>query len=866
MAEDSETSISASQGTGNGDTNQLWKIARYVEEVELYERETKTWDRQAKSILKRYKDDRGGDGNVESQERRFNVLWSNTQNLLPACYARNPKPDIQRRFKDADPIGRVSSDVLERCLSYYCDTDRFAATSRACVLDYLLPGRGTNWVRYDPHFKPAEEVTDDVGPGDANDQELAPEVLDYEDVISDYVHRDDFGHNICRTWDEVWCGWRKVYMTKRELKNRFRKPLIKKYGTTKADDMLDRWPMDYVQKDLTGKTLDDGIKKSIIYETWDKHRKIAVWFNKGEPDALDVRPDPLKLDGFFPFPKPLLANLTNDSLIPTPLYKEYQDQAAQLDELTNRIAQMTRALKVVGVYDASAEGLNRMFNEGTENELIPIQQWSVFAGEKGGMKGAMELLDISMIAQALLDAYSARDKVKEDLDEITGMSDIIRGATDANETASAQKLKAGFAGQRISDLQKDVQRFVRETIRIMTDVICNHFSDQTIKQISGVRLLTQQEKTAYQAAKQQAQTGQGAVQPPPLPPNVTPDQMEDMLNNPTWEEVFGLIRNNALRCFRIDIETDSTVKVDEQQEREEATALVTGIGSLLKDGLQAGAQDPDLIPVIGQILQFVTRRFSAGKEFESTLSTYIQKKEKEAQNPQPKPNPEMMKVQAEAQGRQQELQANMQLEQMKEQGAQARASAELNAKAQVAQAEANAKAATDQHLNEIEAQRHMVEINAENEKAAADAERQAALQRDQWAHEERLATLKASSDLEIAREKALIGKEQAIEVANINASAKVDVAGEARAEAQVDKEIGPVKDEALHAKIQQLTDAFNTMAKAQDGASKGANDNIERIHKALTAEKEIVRDPKTGKPTGVRIKPDNKALAKGLRN
>ncbi len=127
MADDSETNISAAQGPGNTDLDQLWKIARYVEEVELYDREVKPWDNQAKLILKRYKDDRGGDGTVESQERRFNVLWSNTQNLLPACYARNPKPDIQRRFKDADPIGRVSSDVLERCLSYFCDTDRFAS-------------------------------------------------------------------------------------------------------------------------------------------------------------------------------------------------------------------------------------------------------------------------------------------------------------------------------------------------------------------------------------------------------------------------------------------------------------------------------------------------------------------------------------------------------------------------------------------------------------------------------------------------------------------------------------------------------------------------------------------------------------------
>lgn len=871
--DDSETSISAARGPGNGDTDQLWKIARYVEEIELYERETKTWNRQAKSILKRYKDDRGGDGDVESQERRFNVLWSNTQNLLPACYARNPKPDIQRRFKDADPIGRVSSDVLERCLSYFCDTDRFAATSRACVLDYLLPGRGANWLRYDPHFKPSEEITDDVGPGDSDDQELAPDVLDYEDVINDYVHRDDFGHNICRTWEEVWCGWRKVYMTKREIRNRFRSAMVKQYGDDKADAMLASWPMDYVQKDLSGKTLDDGITKSVIYELWDKERKVASWFNKGVPDALEVRPDPLRLDAFFPFPKPLLANLTNDSLIPTPLYKEYQDQASQLDELTNRIAQMTRSLKVVGVYDASAEGLNRMFNEGTENELIPVAQWSVFAGEKGGMKGAMELLDISMIAKALLDAYSARDKVKQDLDEITGMSDIIRGATDANETASAQKLKAGFAGQRISDLQKDVQRFVRETIRIMTDVICNHFSDQTIKQISGVRLLTEQEKQVYQAAQSPMlghnggppMPGQPPVpqpQPPPLPPNVTPDQMQDMLANPTWEEVFGLLRNNALRCFRIDIETDSTVKLDEQQEKQDRTEFVQGITNMLEKGMQAGQQDPDIIPLIGQIMQFGMRAFPVGKELESAVSTYIQKKEKEAANPQPKPNPEMAKVQADAQMKQQELQQTGAIEQQKMQSEMQMRQQEAQLDAQVEQAKQASQAQQAQQQNELEAQRESAKLQAEMQ-----------IQREKLAGEQHTKSLELQqaerlAQIENDREilKARIQQETAIAVANINASAKADVAAEASAQARDDQIEGPVPDKELHAKIDQLSSAFNTMAKAQDQASKGANDNIDKLHKALTSEKEIVRDPKTGKASGVRIKQDPKDLAKQLRN
>ena len=232
-------------------------------------------------------------------------------------------------------------------------------------------------------------------------------------------------------------------------------------------------PLDHVQKDLSGEKLSGrGIRKPRFYELWDKTRKCAVWFHKTIPDALDLRPDPLKLDGFFPFPVPLLANLANDSCIPTPDYIEYQDQALELDELTTRISLITK-----GVAQSrrpsmmhSAEGLGRLLNEGVENKLIPVENFAILA-EKGGLANAISFLPIKDIAAALLALYQARDKVKEDLHEISGIPDIARGESDANETLGAQEIKTQFALNRISDAQRDVQRFVREEIRLIVDII-----------------------------------------------------------------------------------------------------------------------------------------------------------------------------------------------------------------------------------------------------------------------------------------------------------------------------------------------------------------------------------------------------------
>lgn len=764
--EDSERSISEAQGPGNPSLNDDTKIARYVEEIELYDKETQKWDRQSKRIIKRYRDDRGGDGTIESQERRYNVLWANTQNLAPALYARNPKPDIQRRFKDADPVGRVTSDILERSITYFCDTDHFASVARQCTLDFLLPGRGTLWVRYVPHFKDLPvEVTDDIGAGDGqSDQAQAPEVIDYEEVIPDYVHRDDFGHNICRTWDEVWCGWRKVYMTRKELKERF------------GEEKGELPPLDYKAKTADGKTLDDGVSKAVIYELWDKTRRVALWFHKSVPDCLDLRPDPLKLETFFPFPKPLLTNLVNESLIPVPLYVEYQDQAAELDLLTARISMMTRCLKVVGVYDASVEGLNRMFNEGTENELIPIQQWALFA-EKGGMNGAMTLLDIKGIAAALLSCYEARAKVKEDLDEITGMSDIIRGNTDPNETASAQKLKSGYAGQRISDMQRDVQRFVRETIRIMTDVIANHFQIETIKQISGVRLLTNQEKQAYSqpmmghngGPPMPGQPPMAPRQPPPLPKGVTPDQMQQMMDDPSWEDVEQLIRNQALRSFRIDIETDSTIKSDEQAEKASRIEFLKAAGGFMQQATQAGQQQPLMVPLLVQMMMFGIRAFPVGKELEGAFNSTMQKLEKQAANPQPQPNPEMIKVQGEQQLAQAKMQSDSQMEQSRFQAEQQLNQAKVQGEIQVQQAKVQAD-------SQIAMQQQQAQAAQALQQNQLEAEREHA----KLAQELQLAQLRIAAETDMELRKAHIMAAASIEVARINAKADDGAQAEAR--------------------------------------------------------------------------------------
>lgn len=844
MAED------AAQTNPDLDDPDLHKVARWVAEIDLYNKETENWRKRSKQIVRRYKDERGD--RQRSSLRRFNSLWAYVQTMQPALYARNPKPDIQRRFKDADPLGRVASTVLERSVSYFCETDVFAAVCRSAVLDRLLPGRGVSWLRYEPTIeKDDSQITEDAEAGE-DAAEGQSESITYEQVCSDYVNMEDFGHNIARTWDEVWVGWRVVYMSRKALKKRF--------GDEKA--ML--CPLDYTEKDLKDRTIADPTAKSTIYEVWDKDRKIAVWLHKDVSDALDLRPDPLELEDFFPFPKPLYASLANDSLIPTPDYLEFQDQAEELDNITARIASIQKSIKVAGVYNAAIPGVGTLLNEGVENKLVAVTDWASFA-EKGGIESNMDLLPIKESVEAITSLYEVRAKVQADLNEISGIPDVIRGQSDPNETAEAQTIKSQFATMRISDSQREVQRFVRGMIRIMVDIIANHFQIETIKKISGVQLFTQAEKemvkqliAQYQQASQQAQQAGQPPPPMPQPPNgMTQDQIEQMMSEPTWDEVEALIRNKALRCFKIDIETDSTIKADEEAEKASRVEFLKALGEFLKGALEVGQEAPAMVPVMGQALMFGMRAFPVGKDLEGAMSVALTKLEKAAQNPNPKPNPEMMKIQADAQAAQQKLAADQQLN-----------TAKIQSEQQLAQMRAQLQAQSDQHRNELEAARDQARLQAEMQLAQVKEQNLMDIERmklDYQARtEETVANIKAAASIEVAR---IAAAQSSGEAAEARASADASAGEEIKASvAQVSEKL---------AGLQGHVDGLVKGAQV-NGASHTANDNTDiktaltalmtshaKLADSMNAEKEIVRGP-DGKAMGVRTKAKPQDLAAAI--
>ena len=650
--------------------------------IAQYDKSFREWEARVPRIIKRYRDDSRTRNNPNA---RFNILWSNVQVIKPAIFARLPRPDVSRRFRDNDPIGRVASMMLERALEYEVEHyhDYRSAMDNA-VLDRLLGGRGTAWVRYEPHIVAEQSATrdglagQDVGNGvqiteDADEAETenaelveSEERIEYECAPVDYVHWRDFGHTVGRTWEEVTAVWRKVYMSRQALIDRFGEEVGSKIPLdTKPDS--DKW----ATKQMVAEHF-----QACIYEIWDKEQGKVFWISKSMGEILDEKDDPLQLEGFFPCPKPMYATLTTDSLEPIPDFVLYQDQAKQLDTLADRIDGFINALKVRGVYDASEPSLARLFSEGENNTLIPVKNWAAFA-EKQGMKGAIDLVDITPIAQALTMCYQAMEQVKGQIYEIMGIADIQRGQTDPNETLGAQIIKSNNAAGRLKNMQHAVVDFATELLSIKAQIICKHFTDDTIVKISGAMQLSPQDQQLVPQALQ-------------------------------------LLKDEPAKNFRIEVTSDSMIYQDEQQEKADRIEFLGALSQFMNQALPVATQAPELTPLLMEMLKFGVTAFKAGKGMEGLIDeTADQFRNKaKAMEGQPKPPPiEIQKLQMQSQMEQQKMAAQTQAKQ-----AEAQITAQLEQQKMVAQIE------LEKAKQEYQAQENQLKFQLEEQRNAQDRE------------------------------------------------------------------------------------------------------------------------------------------------
>lgn len=687
---------------------------RWLTELDYAAKRDKDWIKLGQKTIDLYR----GKGRKKNS---FNILYSNTETIASAVYNSPPKPDVRRRFKDADPIGKVVSKMLERALEFSIDSDSFAQALTHDVMDMLLPGRGLSRVRYIPSLVPLANGQEDESAESQADEAGESEELEavaWEQVCLDHVQWDDFRTGPGKTWQQVmWVAFRHR-MTRDEL--------VEKFG----EEIGNAIPLDDTEEDDDKKKQgqNEVFKTAEVWEVWCKDdRKVRFVSAAYKRSCCLTVDDPMNLMGFYPVPRPLYAICDATTLEVLPLYEQYREQAQELDRISTRINKLIDALRVRGIYDSTMAELSELMR-GEDNDLIPAQNVTAWI-ERGGLEKAIWMMPIEGPAKVLQVLYQQREASKQVIYEITGIADVMRGTSDANETLGAQQLKAKWGGQRISRLQSEVQRYARDQIRIMAEVIGEKFGPDTLMKMTGMKLPTMQEVQMMQMqAQQQAQQAQAqGQQPQPFQP---PEA--------TIEQVMEVLRDDLQRSFRIDVETDSMIAAAQQAEADEIQALVAGLSQMftgLGPAVESGALP---IESAKEIMLAVTRRAKMGSAVEDAID--------KLQPPKPQDDG--------AQAAQAKAQSDAQA-----------AQAKIAADQQVRQAQVQADAAAD-------AARIQADERVEQMRAMYEQQRDA----DRLAAEERMAAMRAQSEATLKLILARIDAKTKIEIAEIGADTTLNAA------------------------------------------------------------------------------------------
>ena len=563
--------------------------ARWQTEIQSSQQELLKFHQDASRITQRFLDKRDA---YAKDESKVNLFWSTTQVLLSMLYARPPKADVARSFQDYDDdVARVAGTMLQRLLNRAFDdsTSNWDTAVRQGIEDWLVVGVGQIWLRYEVVTEDYEvpAVMDEFG------QELSPaeeaQRITDEDAPADYIYWEDFFYSPCRTWTEARWVARRVFMTKDQLVERFGEAIASQVPVgnySKKDQVNDQSPKN------------DPWSKAEVFEIWCKEKRKVYWYAKSCDVILDVKDDPLQLDGFFPCPKPMAANVTSSNFMPRADYIFAQDQFNELDEINTRITWLTRAAKVVGVYDKASEGIQRVFNQGSENQMIPVDNWAMFS-ERGGIKGQIDWIPIDQVVNAIDHLRQYRQDKVQQIYEVLGISDIMRGSSKASETAAAQQIKAQFGSTRIQLKQFYIADWITQALRIKAEIICKHFQPETIIRKSNIER--------------------------------TPDAAIAM-------QGVQLLKDEEMAEYRINIEADSMAAMDWAAERDAAVQFMQGLGAFISQVAPMAQSVPGAAPVLMSLLQWSVSKFRVSTQIESVLDQAISALKQQGQ-PQQQPNP-----------------------------------------------------------------------------------------------------------------------------------------------------------------------------------------------------------------------------------
>lgn len=632
------------------DTPAGW-AQRWATEMKHADAEVAAWHESGARIVKRFRDERDGE---ESATHRLNLFFANVSTQLALLYGRTPQVSVERRYTDAaDDVGRVAGLIQERLLNADIERkgDTFADAMEYAMLERLLPGMGVVRVRYEAKTEEAHEGMAQGGsrvvPSEARNHrgalaesmggpvaagmseggepalEVAPmapttpaERITYECVHTDWIYWKDFRWSPgARVWHEVrWVAFKSL-MSPRSFTQRFG---VGDSWAKKVESVRDV-PRKHAARADDEKAAPDPWARIEVWEIWDKDSGRVFWWVAGCPRTLGGREapeqgwqeDPYQLEGFFPCPRPLLANSTTETLLPRPDFVLAQDLYDEIDSLTTRIFMLQDAIAVKGVYPRQDQGtLDALVTE-KRNKLFPVDNWAMFA-EKGGLRGVIDWYPLDQVVNAIAVLSQQRTAAKEHLYEVTGQSDLMRGQALAGATATQDRLKASFGSVRLQRLQTQLARFATETQQLKGELVRRFYSTETITRQSNILF--------------------------------TPDAA-------MAEQAVALLREIGSQ-WRVEVKPEAVSITDLAQMRSDRTEALSSMSSFFQAAAPVAQALPGSMPLLLEVFKWYMAAQRGGASIEGVLDRAIASAQQAAaqpqqQGPDPKAQAQLLKTQGE---------------------------------------------------------------------------------------------------------------------------------------------------------------------------------------------------------------------------
>lgn len=590
------------------------KILARIKDAEKRE---ETWIKNAEAAEKAYTVDSSGDFS-HGKLYDFNILHSNVETIVPAIYNSTPQPDIRPRRvesmgpapqppqvqegqqpdpgavqafrqqmleyqarKQRDKDARDYANMLERAIAVQIDDNRLDTEVESIAQDAFLAGRGILRLRFEGVYGESEKITFEA------------------------VSWRDYRCGPAKRWGDLpWEAYRVV--VSEETYKRI---------TDNNDEMISGQLSEGETAVPSGDKDEDDIE---IWEVWDAVKQKVCLVRDSDGLVLSEMDDPLGLPGFYPRPTPVQPITVTGRIMPVTPFSVYQKLADELDRITKRINKIMSGLKVRGVVAGNASTLANL--QTAEDNEIRIENDLEGLMQTGGLETAVLWWPVEQGIKVLIELYKQRDAVKAAIYEITGISDIVRGASQASETATAQQIKTQWGSLRIQRMQRMVERMVRDTFVLMAHIITTKFSKETLTRMTGIEMS---------------------------------EGIQQLMQNPVDAD------------YRINVESDSTVRADLTQKKQEMAEFLQGSAQYFQMAGRVIAEEPSAAEPLAELYASTTRLFNLGKQAEDAMERFTTLAKESASKPRPNPEQQKMEMEAKAQQtemqmRQQETQAQLQ--------------------------------------------------------------------------------------------------------------------------------------------------------------------------------------------------------------